>query len=458
MRQNSNMIILKIRYETDASSLSLIATIQKQFNSCLRFTYNRLCDNKSLATKELTALQKGLNNITLIKSHLKNSAIHKAKEIIATGADKSVIFGGRSNFIKRCLNKISKEEFLKKRLLPIYSVGQAINNGNRLFEIKDKTEILFKPDRNSHIMLNLKDIGRNRIKMLNVLKELQFTKTIPITYSLDIEYVYIAVDNSAFEKHVYRTIKDRVMAIDINPEFIGWSVTDWFNTGYKLIASGLISIQPLNSKHKSLKLSSDDKKNLYFNNKRKHEIIHVAKQLFMLCKHYRCETFAMENLDIKNKDVGNKRINRLINNIWCRNLLTHQIKKHILCSPTTFVSIQPQYSSIVGNIVYRGEKLPDPVLASIELSRRGFEYSSQYIYKRRQLQKTVILPDFNSVRTRIHLSLEELGICGHVKDWTELFSTVKKPGLKYRFPLAECFSASHFSKFYKQKMLILYEF
>ena len=458
MKQNSNIITLKIRYETDASSLSLITTIQKQFNSCLRFTYNRLYDNKSLTTKELTALQKELNNITLIKSHLKNSAIHKAKEIITTNTAKSVIFGGKHNFIKRCLNKISKEEFLKKRLLPIYSVGEAGNKGNRLFEIIDTTKILFKPDRNSHIILTLKDIGKNRMKMLSILKELQFTKTIPITYSLDTDYVYISVDNSAFEKHKYQTIKDRVMAIDINPEFIGWSVTDWSDASYRVVASELISIQPLNNRHKALSLSSDDKKNLYFNNKRKHEIIHVAKQLFMLCKHYRCETFAMEDLDMKSKAIGNKRINRLINNLWCRNLLTHQIKKHILCSPTTFVAVQPQYSSIIGNIVYRGENLPDPVLASIELSRRGFEYGTQYIYKRRQLQKTVVLPDFNNVRTRIFLSLEELGICGHVKSWTELFSAVKKSGVKYRFPLAECLSASHFSKFYKQKLVVMYNF
>ena len=61
--------------------------------------------------------------------------------------ERSVIFGGKTNFIKRCLNKISKEEFLKKRFLPIYSVGEANYKGNRLFEIKDKTEILFKPDK-----------------------------------------------------------------------------------------------------------------------------------------------------------------------------------------------------------------------------------------------------------------------------------------------------------------------
>lgn len=458
MKQNSNIITLKIHYETDASSLSLITAIQKQFNNCLKFTYNRLCDNKSLTTKELTALQKNLNNITLIKSHLKNSSIHKAKDIIATGTDKSIIFGGRNNFIKRCLNKISRDEFLKKRFLPIYSVGQADHKGNRLFEITDNTKILFKPDKNNHIKLNLKDIGKNRIKMLNILKELQFTKTVPITYSLDTEYIYISVNNSVFEKHIYRIIKNRVMAIDINPEFIGWSITDWSDEKYRIVASGIISIKPLNNKHKALHISSDDKKNLYFSNKRKHEVIHVAKQMFTLCKHYRCETFAMEDLDMKHKTIGSKRINRLINNLWCRNLLTHQIKKHILCSPTTFIAVQPQYSSVIGNIIYRNERLPDPILASIEIGRRGFEYSSQYIYKRRQIKKTVILPDFNSVKTRIHLSLEELGIRGHVKNWTELFSAVKKPGMKYRFPLAECLSESHFSKFYKRKLLTIYNF
>lgn len=96
------------------------------------------------------------------------------------------------------------------------------------------------------------------MKMLSILKELQFTKTVPITYYLDTEYIYISVDNSVFEKHVYRTIKNRVMAIDINSEFIGWSVTDWSDTGYKIVVSGLISIQPLNNKHKSLNLSSTE--------------------------------------------------------------------------------------------------------------------------------------------------------------------------------------------------------
>lgn len=371
MKQNSNIITLKIRYETDASSMSFITILQKQFNSCLRFTYNRLCDNKNLTTKELTAFQKKLNNIELVRSYFKSSAIHKARELLATGTEKSIIFGGKGNFIKRCQNKISKEEFLKKRFLPIYSIGQASNKGNRLFEIIGNSEILFKPSRHSHIMLSLKDIGKSRMKMLSVLKEVQFTKTVPITYSLDTEYVYISVDNAVFEKHVYRTIKDRVMAIDINPEFIRWSVVGWSATGYRLIESGLISIQPLNNKHKVAHLPSDDKRNLYFNNKRSHEVIHIAKQLFMLCKHYRCETFAIEDLNIESRSVGNRHINRLINNLWCRNLLAHQLKKHILCSSTEFVSVQPQYSSVIGNIVYRGERLPDPVLASIEIGRRG---------------------------------------------------------------------------------------
>ena len=114
MKQSSNIITLKIRYQTDASSLSLITMLQKQFNNCLRFTYNRLHNNKNLTTKELTMLQKNLNHIDLVKSHLKNSAIHKAKDMITSCADKPAIFGGKTNFIKRCLNKISKEDFLKK--------------------------------------------------------------------------------------------------------------------------------------------------------------------------------------------------------------------------------------------------------------------------------------------------------------------------------------------------------
>jgi hypothetical protein len=45
------------------------------------------------------------------------------------------------------------------------------------------------------------------------------------------------------------------------------------------------------------------------------------------------------------------------------------------------LEVKPEYSSFIGNFLFRSLNKPDMVLASIELSRRGYEYFNQYIVK-----------------------------------------------------------------------------
>ena len=459
----NNPITMKIKYSTDEFNLKYIFNIREDFNKILRFTYNRVVENPKYSTKELTAFQSKLKNIDNCKSHLKNSCIYKSKEIYNQNKNDNphkVIFGGRKNFINRCKLNISKEEFVEKRTLPIYSVGES-NRGNRLFKIIDNHTIIFKPDKQHHIQLNLENIGKNREKTLLKLIELQKAKCISLTYELDLEYVYITYDNSIFEYHKYPVKTNRTMSIDVNPNYIGWSVCDWKQDyEFNLIASGMFSLEPLNKYQNSLSVSSNSKETKYITNKRRHEVIEIAKELFKLCKHYHCEVFAMEDLSMKASNLRKgKKLNRLINGQWNRNLLFQQIRKHILSSSTTIVEVQPQYSSIVGNLVNRKLELPDPVLASIEIGRRGHEFSCQYTFKRQQQDKTVILPKLETVKKSIIQSLEELGIdVPEFNDWKELWSVVKKSKVKYRFPLLDRLSSSPFSKNYKQKLQKVYTF
>ena len=71
---DSNIITLKLKYSTDENSKTQILEYIKNYNNVLRFTYNRLHENKDLKTKEITVLQKTMKNI-FIDSHFKNSAI-----------------------------------------------------------------------------------------------------------------------------------------------------------------------------------------------------------------------------------------------------------------------------------------------------------------------------------------------------------------------------------------------
>ena len=463
-RKKENLITMKIKYSTTEFGIEYISSVRKDYNKILRFTYSRLTDNPSYSTKELTALQSKLNNVDTCKSHLKNSSIYNAKEIYNKNKNnnpRKIIFGGRKNFIDRCKLNISKEEFNEKRMLPIYSVGESNKHGNRLFKIIDSNTIIFKPGKQRHIALNLENVGKNRKKVLLKLIELQETNCISLTYQLDLECVYVTYDNSLLECHKYSIKTNRTMQIDVNPNYIGWSVTDWKQDyDFNLVASGMFSLEPLNKYQNSLNVASDSKEARYITNKRRHEVIEIAKQLFKLCKHYHCEVFAIEDLSMKATNLHKgRRLNKLVNNQWNKNLLFQQVRKHVLSSSTRLVEVQPQYSSIIGNLVNRSLELPDPVLASIEIGRRGYEFSCQYIFKRRQCRKTVVFPKLESVKESIILSLEELGIDSTgINDWKDLWSVVKKSKMKYRFPLLDRLSSSPFSKSYKQKRQIVYTF
>ena len=456
---NQNLITLKIKYSCNNSILDVIS----QYNSVLRFTYNRLLENPKLKTSEITQLQKNLNNCDLIGSHLKNSAIYDAKSLIER-SDKPIIFGGKHLFKQRCQHKITKDEFLLRRLRPITSIGEANKKANRLFDIVDNQTIIFKLNKQQHFKLNLQQVGSKRLKELDKLIELQNNKQVAITYRLDLEYIYLTFDYNLLKTYTYKVKPNRIIAIDLNPNSIGWSVVDWFTENkYNIIQSGTFSLKPLNDYRDSKSVASNSEFHKYITNKRNHEIIHIAKELFTLCKYYHCEVFSLENLNISHSDkkLGHK-FNKLVNNNWNRNLLVNQIRKHINSSSTTLIEVQPQWNSYIGNLVFRQEHLPDECLASIEIGRRGFEFATQYIFNRRSHQKTVIYPKLELIKNQLILSLEELGIdVPNFDSWKNILSAVKESKVKYRFSTSDAqflHSEGLFSKFYKQKYLIVYKY
>ena len=111
MNKAQNLVTYKIKYSCNDSLLDIL----NQYNCVLKFTYNRLLENSKLTTKELTALQKTLNNCDLIGSHLKNSAIYDAKSLVEKSTE-PIIFGGKNLFKHRCQHKISRDDFILKSL------------------------------------------------------------------------------------------------------------------------------------------------------------------------------------------------------------------------------------------------------------------------------------------------------------------------------------------------------
>lgn len=81
-KRKENHITMKIKFSTTELGLDYISCVRKDYNKVLRFTYNRLIDNPSYSTKELTAFQSKLNImrkrfITKIKQK-----IHKKQSLV----------------------------------------------------------------------------------------------------------------------------------------------------------------------------------------------------------------------------------------------------------------------------------------------------------------------------------------------------------------------------------------
>ena len=456
---DSNIITLKLKYSTDENSKTRILEYIKNYNNVLRFTYNRLHENKDLKTKEITVLQKIMNNI-FVDSHFKNSAIFDSKSLLR---NEKVIFGGKKLFIDRCQNKISKEEFKIKKLRPIYSVGESPRKGNRKFSIITENHIIFKPTKEEHFLLEINP-SKNYQKYLLELLDLASQKKIPIDFKLDLDYVYISFDLNKLkiERIISEKIKDRYFAIDMNPNYIGYTVIDWVDgQNYKIIDKGCFSLKDLNDYDDSLKgkgFSSESKERKYVSNKRNYEISDIAHKLERITNHYKCENFVMEDLSIPSKDNGKgKRFNRLCNQQWCRNRFCNILKKLCKFDKIKILEVIPNYTSFIGNLVYRSEKLPDFILASIEISRRGYEFNHQYILKDKEIEKNIIFGNFEKDKEVYEQSLEELGIDEIPSSFQELYDIIKKSKTRYRFPLEQC-SMMVFSKNSIKNYQTLYKF
>ena len=432
------MITLKIKYTTTEDCLNLIKEYRKQYSSVLHFAYNRRYEG--INEKDTEHQISSLNNIHLIKSYLKRCAVKHATQLIKTD-DRKRIFGGKKNFIDRCKGKISRDEFLNRRLSNLYIIGEANYHGNRFIIInEDLDSFIFKPTRKDKIILSIDGRYKRYKSILNKLYHLQKDKQMSITYELDNEYIYLTYDESLLNQFVdYKPIKNRIFSIDLNPNYVGWSIVDWKNSSkFEVVKSGVISIKDINDIDFGLKgKSSESKERIHINNKRIFETYEISKLLVNTAKYYRCEVFGLEELNIKSKDsTKGKHYNKLVNNVWNRNKLVNNIKKRCNIYSIRVMLVKPNYSSFVGNFLFRDLNLPDMTLASIEIGRRCYEFKSQYIDKKYK-KKNIILPDVNDFNDRYVKSLEEFNIPVEIKDLVKIYYFLKNAKSRYRVSLDE---------------------
>ena len=429
------MQVLKIKYQTDYQSLDIIRDYMRQYSSVQHFVYNRIQEGKS--QKDIKQQIKTLNNIDLLDSWFIQCSFYDIPK------KQKIIFGGKKNYFQRLKNNISKEHFKQKRLSPIYSIGEVINKsvkGNRKFHIEQDLEnISFKPNRK--LCINLQLIGLNKRKqILSKLYQKQERKEIKIAYKLDLEYIYIIFEETDIYNYETKFIKNRVLSLDLNPNYIGWSIVDWKSESeFNVVKSGVYSIKKLNDKDFNLKnkgYSSESSERKYISNKRNFETIQIVKNIVNKSIYYKCQIISIEDLCIKSKDLDKgKRFNKLVNNSWCRNTFVNNLTKRCNIHNIKLLKVKPEYSSFIGNFLYRHLNLPDMVLASIEIGRRGYEFYNQYVSKTKEIKKNIIRPNLSMFNKLYLKSLEEFKLQPIYKDLIELYYFFKKSKMMYRLSI-----------------------
>ena len=456
------MQTIKIKYYTENKVDSeYIDTCCIQYASMLHCAFNLY--KKGLNQKEIEKKLSSLNNISLVNNSFdrRSCAMHSntifksnQTQIDEDGNINKLIFGGRKSFLDLIKGNITKQEWKEKRKV-YYSIGESNQKGNRRFQLnKDLKSITFKPNRDLHITLKFNGLYRKYSDILENLYKNQELRLIPLTYTLSKEYINISFDEKLLSENINPYfVKDRIFAIDLNPNYIGYSIVDWKSSSeFNVIKSGTISIKNINDSDFNLdkqhNVPSTDKRRIYLSNKRNYEVLEISKFLVKECKHYKCEYFSLEDLNIKSSDKkkGSK-FNKLCNNNWNRNKLHQNLKKRCSILGIRFQVVVPNYSSFVGNFLYRDLNRPDMELASIEIGRRCYEFKHQYITKDKEQRKNIVTPDINDFADRYEKSLEEFGVEGEYRNIVELYNFLKKSKCRYRLSLdslnlkfSRCFS------------------
>ena len=437
------MQTIKIKYTINDNDKLLLNDYIKQYNHVYRVVFNNLQSHKVNKLSELL----NLNNIQLLDSWFIQSANYEVKTLYKLVGDKKVIFGGRKNFIKRCQNKISYDEYNFYRFQPLCSYGEKKSgtksvHGNRKFKLSDDLTFITLKLKEKKTKISLPINLHSNIKYIlkNIYKH-QILDDTPITYKIDYNYVYIQFDESIIlNNNNLNKIQNRVLSLDLNPNYIGWSIVDWKSENeFNVIKSGVYSIKKLNDKDFNLKnkgYSSESSERKYISDKRNFETLQIVKNIVNKSIYYKCQLISIEDLNIKtsDKELG-KRFNKLVNNLWCRNAFVNNLTKRCNIHNIKLLKVKPEYSSFIGNFLYRSLNLPDMVLASIEIGRRGYEFYNQYISKTKQIKKNIMKPDL-SMFNRLYLkSLEEFKLQSTYEDLVELYYFFKKSKMMYRLSI-----------------------
>ena len=384
----------------------------RKSSNMVRYAFNRYKDGKS--EKDIRLLSKSLSNVPS-DSWFIQCAIKKANYLFLANKEK-IIFGGKFNFFQRLAHKLNKDEFKSGRLLGIYSQGETLRCGNRKFKLDiSNNQIIFKFSKSKHINLKLPILHKNYLYELINLEEQCNQKLSNFSVELKLDKICFTFDETKIYYSNYQGNQNIVGAIDMNPNYIGFSISKWVGDKRKVILQEQYDLSYFT---KNLHKSSNHKDSKQQNNKQIFEFKEIAKDIIEKCKIFHVGKFGIEDLNFKIGNSGKgKFFNRLTKNKWKREALVSALHKHCLLNKIDFIEVNPVYSSFIGNVLHNA---PDPIAASLEIARRAmFKYIKGQFY-----------PELIKAESLFNLWKESTSWV--YSSWKELFDIAKIAGVKYR--------------------------
>lgn len=425
------MKTISFKIETNDQLQKVISEDSRICSSIVRYCFNRFQDSKVYKEIYQDIIEK-----FDINCHLKNSSLRNAQGIFKLNKDKKVHFG---KFLRFQRGLITKDELKDSRNTGIISEGETNQKGNRLFKIDvENSKFIYKRACKEHYDLKIVEkLNDKRKQILEKIQVLMSEKKIPVTIRLKKDHIYLSYNEKVVEKEKQfkNLFKNRVLGIDLNPNYFGISIIEFNHQDkYRVIHKKVIDLNELQKKSK---------------NKIHHELYEINHHILKLCKTWKVSKLAIEDLKFKKSNkFWNKDLNKL-----CRNKFRYSfVKSHLntLCNVygVELIEVNAAYSSIIGNFIHGCDHCPDMVAASIEIARRAYK----------KFQKGWIYPKIvNNQRIQQVLGnqwKEELML--DYMSWKGLSGIIKKSKLKYRFQLQP--SNAVFSKNYLKKFIQILDF
>ncbi len=441
-----------------------------------------------------------LNRLKTETNKHKIYKLNKKLKSINDNLSKNIVFGNKvilqklsflnndkiNNQIK--INEL-KNQYKEGRILPLFLCGEEYQNSNRKinFYLNDK-HVIYKPNKNTKVKIAFY-ANDNYQKKLNQLQN--SLGTLPISIKISKDYIYLIYDEEKLNsfhldiknrdkeikdkpkeliKEIYKKfykeqenrktknkIQKRYCGIDLNPENIGISIIDKNNNSLKEIYKCNFDLSLLNT---SLKLSSTNPIQIKQNNKRKHEIKEIWKNIFNLLKHFKVSHLIIEELNFKKETINDNSsiANKKTKNLWHRTLTTNLINKHCNENGILIIEINPAYSSFIGNIKHN---YIDPINSSLEICRRGiYKYTKNSFYP--IINKTDIDTMSNLIKNQVrdvqyqNILINNLSSLDN--NWIKTYQTFRDTGLKYRRTLSESTPNNVFSMNNIKSKVKLYNF